>query len=123
LWSALRYCYIASLTKEVDDTPWLWTPSWTGFAHEQSAVDLFALSQEPYLADAWKKRREAQERKGQNKKARTAFTKLDLTSVIISKHLWSRLKFKVEVGSDISIFGKTPPTGFGDVSFFDVLFW
>jgi hypothetical protein len=78
---------------EVDEAPWLWTPAWCGFAKNQNAVDLFALSQEPYTADAWRKKREITEKeagKSDQKKSKTVLTKLDLTSLIISKHLWSK---------------------------------
>jgi hypothetical protein len=91
LWSAVRYGYIETPAKpDVDETPWIWTPSWSGFAQDQTAVDLFALSQEPYRADSWRKRREAEEKEASKKKAKTTFTKLDLTSIIISKHLYSK---------------------------------
>jgi len=92
LWSALRYVYMGTLTKpEVDENPWVWTPGWEGFATDAGVpVDLFELSQEPYRADAWRKRREKADKEASKKKARTSFTKLDLTSVIISKHLWSK---------------------------------
>ena len=92
LWSALRYVYIGTLTKpEVDENPWVWTPGWEGFATDEGApVDLFELSQEPFRAHAWRKRREKSDKEASKKAARTSFTKLDLTSVIISKHLWSK---------------------------------
>ena len=91
LWSCVRYGYVETPAKpEVDDAPWLWTPSWTGFARDQVAVDLFALSQQPFTADAWRRKRETTEKEASKKKGKTVFTKLDLTSVIISKHLWSK---------------------------------
>ena len=34
--------------------------------------------------------REAEEKQASKKKGKTTFTKLDLTSIIISKHLWSK---------------------------------
>ena len=91
LWSAMRYCYIETPKKpNVDTAPWLWTPAWTGFASEQTKVDLFDLSQEPYRADSWRKRRIDAEKEASKKQCKQAFTKLDLTSVIIAKHLWSK---------------------------------
>ena len=91
LWSAIRYGFIETPAKpDVDDSPWLWTPSWTGFAKDQATVDLFALSQEPYHAELWRKKREAEDKEASKKKAKTKFGKFDLTSIIISKHLWSK---------------------------------
>ena len=52
--------------------------------------DLFALSQEPYHAELWRKKREAEDKEASKKKAKTKFGKFDLTSIIISKHLWSK---------------------------------
>lgn len=74
----------------VDDKPWVWLPTWAGFASDTEDVDLFQLSQEPYRADVWRKRREASDKEAGSKMARTSFEKMDLTSVIISKHLWSK---------------------------------
>ena len=90
-WSAVRYGYMETPAKpEVDDAPWIWTPTWSGFAADTSSVDLFQLSQEPYVATAWRKRREAVDKTAGAKQAKTSFEKMDLTSVIISKHLWSK---------------------------------
>ena len=91
VWSAMRYLYIGTPTKpEVDQEPWQW-------AADGSALDLFALSQEPFKADTWRKRREAKDKRASQdadsqapKRARAAFTKLDLTALIISKKLFSR---------------------------------
>ena len=91
IWSAIRYCYFATPRKpEVDDTPWLWTPSFAGYASEQSEVDLFDLSQEPYRADSWRKRRTEEEKEASVTKRRSTFEKLDLTTSIVLKHLWSK---------------------------------
>jgi len=92
LWSALRYVYIGTPAKpEVDETPWVWTPDWEGFEADKGLpVDLFDLSQEPFRAETWRKRRQEHDREASKKGARATFTKLDLTSIIISKHLWSK---------------------------------
>lgn len=92
LWSALRYVYIGTPTKpEVDETPWVWTANWEGYETDDGVpLDLFELSQEPFRADSWRKRYQAVEREASKKAAKTAFTKLDLTAIIMSKHLWSR---------------------------------
>ena len=94
VWSAMRYLFIETPTKpEVDDSPWQWTA-------DGQSLDLFALSQRPFQAELWRKRREMQdklvaryERKDEEssrKKAKAVFTKMDLTSVIVSKHLYSK---------------------------------
>ena len=91
LWSAIRYGHIETPAKpQVDETPWIWTPTWTGFAHEQEVVDLFELSQQPWNADVWRKRRVAQNKEASQKNAKTKFEQLDLTSIIMSKHLYTK---------------------------------
>jgi len=91
VFSAMRYCHIETLSKlDVDDSPWLWTPSFEGFAKGQEVVDLFELSQEPWQATGWRKRREQNDKEAAKKKAKTVFEKLDLTSICVSKHLWSK---------------------------------
>ena len=91
LWSALRYGYIATPAKpDVDETPWIWTPTWTGPAHEQQEVDLFELSQRPFRADDWRKRKQGKDKEILKEGGRTTFNKLDLTALIVSKHLYSK---------------------------------
>jgi hypothetical protein len=91
LWSAVRYGHIETPAKpEVDESPWIWTPAWTGFAHEQEVVDLFELSQQPWNADVWRKRRVAQDKEASKKNAKTKFEQLDLTSIIVSRHLYTK---------------------------------
>ena len=91
LWSAVRYGYIETLKKpDVDDSPWVWTPTWSGFAKDTQTVDLFEMSQEPFRADSWRKRREDKDKEASKKGAKTKFEKLDLTSLMMSKHLWSK---------------------------------
>jgi hypothetical protein len=91
LWSSIRYGYIATPAKpDVDEEPWVWTPDWAGPASEAQSVDLFELSQEPFRADSWRKRREQHDKDALKKSAKTTFNKLDLTAVIISKHLYTK---------------------------------
>ena len=91
LWSALRYCHIGTPAKpDVDDKPWVWTPTWTGPAKDCKTVDLFELSQEPFRADAWRKRKQDKDREAAKKNSKTTFDKLDLSAIIISKHLWTK---------------------------------
>lgn len=91
LWSALRYCVVETPKKpDVDELPWIWTPQYNGFAKDCPSVDLYELSQAPWRADSWRKRREDKERTASKKGAKVArFEKLDLTALMISKHLWS----------------------------------
>lgn len=91
LWSAIRYGFVPTPAKpDVDEEPWVWTPEWAGPASEAAAVDLFELSQEPFQADSWRKRREGHDKEASQKGAKTCFSKLDLTAVINSKHLYSK---------------------------------
>ena len=84
VWTAMRYLHVETPTKpEVDAEPWQWTA-------DGSQLDLYELSQQPYNAELWRKRREASEKMAGAKKAKTSFNKLDLTSLIISKHLYSK---------------------------------
>ena len=83
-WSVLRYCYIETPTKpEVDESPWIWTA-------DGSPLDLFERSQQPFAADLWRKRREAQDKEASRKKAKASFNKLDLTALVMSKHLYTK---------------------------------
>jgi len=91
LWSAVRYGYIGTPKKpDVDESPWVGTPSWAGFAKDSATVDLFELSQEPFRPGSWRKRREEKDKEASRKAARTKFEKLDLTAIMMSKHLWSK---------------------------------
>ena len=90
-WSAVRYGYMETPAKpDVDDAPWVWTPTWAGFARENETVDLFKMSQEPYMAEVWNKRRETADKAAGATGAKTTFDMMDLTSIIIAKHLWSK---------------------------------
>ena len=53
-------------------------------------MDLFALSQEPFEAEMWRRRREAKDAESYVTEEKRSFTKMDLTSVIISKHLYTK---------------------------------
>ena len=85
-WSAVRYGTTATESKpEVDAAPLTWT-------HDGVSLDLFAESQEPYIASVVRKRRElATMRPDPAKVAKGAcsekFTKLDLVTLIISEDL------------------------------------
>ncbi|CAK0878955.1 unnamed protein product [Prorocentrum cordatum] len=91
MWSAVRYGYMETPAKpDVDDAPWVWQPDWAGFARENDAIDLFEMSQEPYMAGAWVKRREATDKAAGAMGTKTTFDLVDLTSTIIAKHLWTK---------------------------------
>lgn len=85
-WSALRYGTTASDRKpSVDPKPLLWT--WNGHP-----VDMFAESQQPYMATVVRKRREMsalQSSKHTSAKCtpREKFTKFDLTALILTEDL------------------------------------
>lgn len=85
-WSALRYGTTATEHKPVvDATPLIWT-------HDSKPLDLFAESQEPFMASVVRKRREvAAMRPDPAKVAKGAssekFTKFDLMALIISEDL------------------------------------
>ena len=97
-WSALRYLVFPTLKKPIIDKKdrHVWT--WNG-----EALDLFHESQEPWMAQTWKRRREEHDLAvsgGVKKKAK--FTKLDLTSLILDKGLSTRaalLEFTQDHGS------------------------
>ena len=84
LYSAVRYCHIPSAKKaDVDPEPFQWTA-------DSRALDLFAESQGPWQATAWKRRREGEAKAvaaGQKKQRGKAFTKLDLTAIILGQGL------------------------------------
>ena len=84
VWSALRYCHIETPAKpEVDAEPHQWSS-------DGRDLDLFALSQQPFNAEIWRKRREASEKEASSKQAKTVFDLMDLTSLVMSKHLYSK---------------------------------
>jgi hypothetical protein len=85
VWSAMRYLYIGTHAKpDVDESPWQWTL-------DGRELDLFALSQQPFEANLWRKRREVSDKSSAQatKAAKTskAFSKLDMTALVISKNL------------------------------------
>ncbi len=85
VWSALRYLHVATPKKPVVDKDKLvWT--WDG-----RDLDLDEKSKEPFVANAWRKRRERMEAAAlvEGKKAPN-FNKLDLTALIVSKHLHAK---------------------------------
>ena len=82
--SAVRYGHIPSEKKPiVDAEPWQWTLN-------GEELDLFAESQEPFNADVHRKRREKKDKDAIAKGSRSTFKKLDLNSLVISKHLHTR---------------------------------
>lgn len=82
LWSAVRYLCTPSPKKpEVDAKPFVWT-------RDGRPVDLYALSQEPFVAEAWKLRRERRECESLAAEEKVpSFSKLDLTALVLSKGL------------------------------------
>ena len=88
LWSTFRYIIVPSAKRPtVDANPLQWT-------HDGARMDLYEESQEPYTADACKRRREQTEMEVEagcgGKKQR--FTKLDFTSVVLSRNLDTKAK-------------------------------
>lgn len=84
--SAIRYGHIPSETKpNVDQEPYSWTA-------DGRALDLYAESQEPFMAKAWKRRREENDKKAATgeKKTRATFTKLDLTALVLDQGLQTK---------------------------------
>ena len=91
LWSALRYGHIATPRKpDVDETPWIWTPAWSGFSKDCKEVDLFDLSQRPYRADDWRKQKQVADTEASKAGMKTTFAKHDLKALIIAKHLYNK---------------------------------
>jgi hypothetical protein len=85
LWSAVRYVHVATPKKPmVDADIYVW-------AHSGGDVDLTELPKEPCTALAWRKRREAKEANSiaQGMKM-PSFNKLDLMSLVLSKHLHTK---------------------------------
>ena len=60
---------------------------WTA---DGAGVDLFAEAQEPYVAAAWKGRREQRDKEAIVARKTAKFTKLDLPSLILSQALHSK---------------------------------
>ena len=85
LWSALRYIAIPTEKKTTIDADAF---SWSA---DGQPVDLVALSQEPFQAVAWRKRRESREAAAVAVGAPTpAFNKLDFMALVLSKHLHTK---------------------------------
>ena len=100
VWSAIRYIHVATPKKQVVDTdPRVWT-------NDGRQLDLVELSREPYVACAWRVRREAAEAKAILKvQPAPSFNKLDLMSIILSKHLHTKnalMSYLQEHGSPAS---------------------
>lgn len=97
VFSAVRYICTPSATKPiVDAEPAVWT-------HDGRMLDLVELSREPFVAVAWRKRRERLEATAAvSLKKPAAFNKLDFTALILSKHLHTKaglLAYVQEFGS------------------------
>ena len=85
VWSAVRYLHVATPRKpDTDKALDVWT--WDG-----RSLDLDEISKEPFIAKAWDQRRVKLEAAAvlQEKKA-PGFNKLDLTALIIAKHLHTK---------------------------------
>ena len=84
-WSVVRYVHIPSEAKpDVDQAPFVWT-------REGALLDLFAESQEPFMARAWKRRREDKDKAAEAGAAKhKPFSKIDLTSIILDKGLLTK---------------------------------
>jgi len=85
LWSAVRYIHVATHAKpRVDTDIWTWT-------HDGSDVDLTEKAREPFMAVAWRKKRESVEARAlvEDTKA-PSFNKLDLMALVLSKHLHTK---------------------------------
>ena len=85
LFSAIRYVHVPSAKKPVvDSDPAVWT-------HDGRELDLMELSREPFMASAWRKRREAMEVKAAvEEKDAPSFKKLDFMALVLSKHLHTK---------------------------------
>ena len=80
-WSAVRYGTIGnSLKKDVDKDPVTWCA-------DGKAMDLFYESQEPFNASAMRLRREKADKEAAAASSKQTFTKLDFTSLVISRSL------------------------------------
>ena len=86
-YSAVRYGHIPSEKKlEVDQEPFQWSAN-------GKVLDLFGESQQPWCAPSWRKRREAEAKDvaaGKKKQRGPAFSKLDLTALILDNELTTR---------------------------------
>ncbi len=97
VWTAVRYLKVATPKKPVvDKDPWTWT-------HDGREADLTEMAREPFVAVAWRKRRERAEAQAvvENKKAPN-FNKLDFFALVLSKHLHTKaslLSYVQEKGS------------------------
>ena len=97
VWSAVRYLTVPSPKKPVVDVaPAVWTC-------DGRRLDLTELSREPWLAQAWRRRREAMEATASVEGTKApSFNKLDFMSLVLSKHLHSKaclLSYVQEHGS------------------------
>ena len=95
VWSAMRYLHIGTPSKpEVDTTPWCWES-------KGNKLDLFELSQEPFMAEVWRKRREADAKKESVEtkapKRSKGVTKLDMAALVLSKQLHTKDKLMAYV--------------------------
>ena len=85
LWSAVRYIHVPSPGKHMVDTDiWKWR-------HDGREADLTELSREPFTATAWRKNRESREATAAAEGSTVAsFNKMDLMSLVLSKHLHTK---------------------------------
>lgn len=85
LWSAIRYVHVPTPKKPVtDQNPFVWT-------RDGRLLDLVDLSNEPWTAVAWRKRRQAEEAKAAIEETKApSMNKLDFYALVISKHLHTK---------------------------------
>lgn len=88
LYTVVRYLHVPSLTKpHVDDKPYCWT-------NGGEDVDLFEESQEPFNAEALRKRREKTDKDAWAKgESPGPFDKLAFRALVMSKHLHTKAAF------------------------------
>ena len=67
----------------VDASPYQWS-------HDGQVLDLFEAAQQPYQAQLWRQRREHKDCADAARGKASVFTKLDLTSLIVSKRLQTK---------------------------------
>lgn len=82
-WSAVRYCAHESPKKpmaQLDASP-------LPYAKTRREMDRFEQSQEPFNAEAWRKRREKADNAAASESRSQTFSKLDFNALVLSKNL------------------------------------
>lgn len=81
-WSAVRYGTESTLKRDPDKQPLAWVP------RGDQPIDIFEDSQQPFDAPAWRIRRERRDQEAAKEvDAKSSFTKLDFTALVLSKGL------------------------------------